>query len=107
MPCNLADTAIEVDALLRTNFVSMLHLCQLCKAPLSAAASARGSTSAIVNISSVSGGPTCTQTGSVYAATKAAMNHFTKSIGCEWAPIGIRVNAVAPWYVLILSFFGI
>lgn len=92
-------TAIEVDTLLRTNFVSMVHLCQLCKGPLSAAASARDATSAIVNISSVSGGPTCTQTGSIYAATKAAMNHFTKSIGCEWAPDGIRVNSVAPWYI--------
>jgi NAD(P)-dependent dehydrogenase (short-subunit alcohol dehydrogenase family) len=66
---------------------------------LKAAATERGLSSAVVNISSVSGGPTCTQTGSVYAATKAAMNHFTKYTACEWAPDGIRVNAIAPWYI--------
>lgn len=36
--------------------------------------------------------------GSPYAASKAAMNQVTRMWGCEWAPDGIRVNAVAPWY---------
>lgn len=36
--------------------------------------------------------------GTPYAASKAAMNQVTKNWGCEWAPDGIRVNAVAPWY---------
>lgn len=26
------------------------------------------------------------------------MNQVTRNWGCEWAPDGIRVNAVSPWY---------
>ena len=36
--------------------------------------------------------------GTPYASSKAAMNQLTRNWGCEWAPDGIRVNAVAPWY---------
>jgi len=38
------------------------------------------------------------RSGSVYAMTKAAMNQLTRVLACEWAPLGIRCNAVAPWY---------
>lgn len=34
-----------------------------------------------------------------YAASKAALISLTKSLACEWAARGIRVNAVAPGYV--------
>merc|ERR1711874_770098 len=29
--------------------------------------------------------------------TKAAVNHLSKALACEWGRHGIRVNAVAPW----------
>lgn len=35
----------------------------------------------------------------VYNASKAAVHHLTKSFAAEWAPLGIRVNAIAPGYV--------
>ena len=35
-----------------------------------------------------------------YAAAKAAITQFTKSLCNEWAPHGINVNAIAPGYIL-------
>jgi len=59
----------------------------------------RGSGS-VVNIGSMSGlivnRP---QMQPAYNASKAAVHHLTKSLAVEWAPLGIRVNAVAPGYV--------
>jgi 3-oxoacyl-[acyl-carrier protein] reductase len=52
----------------------------------------------LVHISSVSA-----HTGykglSMYAATKGAMEAFSKNVAREWGPLGIRSNVVAPGFM--------
>jgi NAD(P)-dependent dehydrogenase (short-subunit alcohol dehydrogenase family) len=35
-----------------------------------------------------------------YVTSKAAVHHMTEGLAAEWAPYGIRVNAIAPGYFL-------
>jgi Tropinone reductase 1 len=85
-------TASEFDTILRTNFISAFHLSQLFHPQLAASGSG-----AVVNIGSVSGGASRTNTGSVYGALKSGLNGLTRSLAAEWAPQNIRVNCGECW----------
>ena len=90
-------TAEEIDLVWRTNFDSMYSMTCLCHPLLKD--NPRGATSSVVHVGSVAG-VTCMKSGTIYAATKAAMNQVTGNWACEWGLADrIRVNCVAPWYI--------
>ncbi|KAL2227486.1 tropinone reductase homolog At5g06060 [Sesamum indicum] len=86
-------TAEEYSTIMATNLESSYHLSQLAHPLLKASG-----TSSIVFISSVAG-LVHLFSGSIYGATKGAINQLTKNLACEWAKDNIRVNSVAPWYI--------
>lgn len=80
----------EFDKIFDSNFMSCWRLSTGLLPKLRAAGSAK-----VVNVSSVAGSSHI-PSGAVYAASKAAMDQLTRNLAVEWAPHGIRVNAVAP-----------
>ena len=50
---------------------------------------------AIINIASLAAYGALPEV-TAYCASKAAVAMVTKSLGCEWATLGVRVNAIAP-----------
>jgi NAD(P)-dependent dehydrogenase (short-subunit alcohol dehydrogenase family) len=55
---------------------------------------------AIVNLGSMSGHiANRPQPQTAYNVSKAAVHHLTRSMAAEWAPHGVRINAVAPTYI--------
>ncbi len=93
MKAALDYTLEEVRALVETNVLSAFEMSRLAHPHL-----AEHGHAAIVNVGSVSG-LTHVRTGAPYGLTKAALHQLTRNLACEWADDGIRVNAVAPWYI--------
>lgn len=59
---------------------------------------AQGSGS-IVNLSSIAG-VLGLPVRTAYSAAKAGISMLTRVLGCEWGPHNVRVNAIAPGYIL-------
>jgi len=59
----------------------------------------RGIKGSIINTSSITSLVGITTGNANYAATKGGLNALTRTLAIEWAPHGIRVNAIAPTHV--------
>ena len=82
------------DIVLRTNLKSVFNCCKAAARPMMRQRSGR-----IISISSVSG--IAGQGGQTnYAASKAGIIGFTKSLAKELGPRNVTVNAIAPGFVL-------
>jgi len=95
---NIRKTALdygpdELRSILETNLIAAFELARATHSLL-----AESPAASVVNVSSVAG-LTHLRTGVPYAMSKAALNQMTRNLAVEWADDGIRVNAVAPWYI--------
>ncbi|KAF8050110.1 hypothetical protein N665_2042s0002 [Sinapis alba] len=79
--------------LVATNLESAFHLSQLAHPLLKASGSG-----SLVLMSSAAG-VVHMSVGSIYGATKGAMNQLARNLACEWASDNIRVNSVCPWFI--------
>lgn len=86
-------TTAEYEQLFAVNLFSVIEMCRGAYPLLRAARHA-----AVVNVGSVAG-RLHVGTGAPYAMTKAAEEQLSRNLAAEWAPDGIRVNTVAPWFI--------
>ena len=88
-------TVEQFDTLFNVNIRAMFFLTQAAAADMAT----RGQGS-VINLTSVHAYMGMTE-HSVYAATKGAIVAFTREVALELAPKGIRVNAIAPGWILV------
>lgn len=83
----------EYERLFQVNLFSVMEMCRAAYPLLQASEHA-----SIVNVGSVAG-RLDVGTGAPYGLTKAAEEHLARNLAVEWAPDGIRVNTVSPWFI--------
>jgi Tropinone reductase 1 len=95
---NIRKKAVEYDSteyerIRELNMDAVFEICRLAHPLLKASGNA-----SVVNVGSIAASRQL-GTGVPYAMTKAAIEHMSRGLAAEWARDGIRVNAVAPWYI--------
>lgn len=91
----LETTEAQWNAVINTNLNGAWHVAQ--HVAKSMVARKRGGS--IINIASILGLRVATALPA-YVAAKAGLIHLTKALALEWARANIRVNAIAPGYIL-------
>jgi len=83
----------EWEKIMSVNLKSMFLACQVFGKRMIE----QGGGGSIINISSVSSGPPLSKVFT-YSVSKAGVNNLTQFLAREWAPHGVRVNAIAPGF---------
>jgi len=92
----LETTPEQWDRVLRVNLTGTFVVCQA----FARARVAAGAGGVVVAIASMSARVVnVPQRQSAYNASKAGVEGLVRSLAVEWAPLGIRVNAVSPGYI--------
>ena len=91
---SLSQTEEDWDAVLDVNLKGAFFMAKACAKRMSAQKSG-----VIVNISSMLG-DRVSKTEISYCVSKAGLSHMTRALAYEWAKCGIRVNAIAPGYIV-------
>ncbi len=85
------ETTLDVwDHVFRVNFFAPITLARGLVEELK---TAKGS---VVNVTSIAGSRVHPFAGAAYATSKAALAALTREMACDFGPLGIRVNAIAP-----------
>ena len=92
-------TPAQIDLTFGINLIGMMHMCLECAPAL------KRTKGSIINISS-SLTDRCAPEYGVYAATKGAMNAWSKTLAMELARWGVRVNVVSPSLVRSEIYFA-
>lgn len=80
-------------AVMETNLTAMFFICQAAGREM-----VRQRSGNIINISSQAG-RVALPLRAAYCSSKGGVDQLTRTLACEWAPYGVRVNAVAPTFV--------
>src|SRR5262249_25376854 len=85
----------DIDLLLRINLLGSFFRARAAAKPMIVQRSG-----SIINLSALGGGVVgLGRGGSIYGATKGAINALTRDLAAEWGKYGVRVNGIAPGWM--------